>query len=311
MRKNLQQAVVDCAAKHHGNITRQQLLKLGIGSGMIAYWIEVGYLFPVHRGVYAVGRPPRTGWEKAAAAVLACGSGAALSHASSLTLWGLWRRWDMPYEVSVIVDRRPRGISVHHPRNLHRRDVATQHGIRATTPARTLLDMATRLPNLKRTVNNALHSPYLSEGQLADVLARHRHHPSTPLLRPFAGPGQGLTRSELEDGFVTFCQQHDLPQPRTNFPLGGYIVDAYFPQHGLIVELDSVEFHSTRIDFETDRERDADHLSDGIPTLRVTHERLTGQPEREADRLRRILRGARATRGAPAIRRRARGRRAR
>ncbi len=47
---------------------------------MIAGRVREGRLFPVHRAVYAVGRPPRLPLERAAGAVLACGPGAALSH---------------------------------------------------------------------------------------------------------------------------------------------------------------------------------------------------------------------------------------
>jgi hypothetical protein len=55
------------------------------------------------------------------------------------------------------------------------------------------------------------------------------------------------------------------------------------------VELDSWSFHSTRTDFERDRDRDADHLTDGIPTIRITHERITNTPDAEATRLHKVL----------------------
>jgi very-short-patch-repair endonuclease len=58
-----------------------------------------------------------------------------------------------------------------------------------------------------------------------------------------------------------------------------------FPDHGLIVELDSWEFHSDRISFQDDRDRDAENLAIGTPTLRVTHERMKQNPAREAHRV--------------------------
>jgi len=288
MRINLHHPVAALAAKQHGNITRKQLLSVGVGPGAIAHWIKAGHLFAVHRGVYAVGRPPKTPLEKAAAAVLACGEdGAALSHASAMANWGFWKRWDIPFEISVTRDRRPPGITVHHPRTLHRRDIRTQHAIRTTSPARTLLDIAARLTDkqLTRAVNNALHSHYLTESQLADLVARH----PSPRLNRFVDTSKGLTRSDLEDDFLAFCERYDLPRPKMNVLVNGYLVDAYFPQQRLIVEIDSHEFHSTRIDFETDRNRDADQLSDGIPTVRVTHARMKRRPNAEAARLETIL----------------------
>lgn len=57
----------------------------------------------------------------------------------------------------------------------------------------------------------------------------------------------------------------------------------------MIVELDSWRHHSDRGTFERDRERDATALEHGYETLRVTWERLLGDPARELARLRRIL----------------------
>ena len=71
--------------------------------------------------------------------------------------------------------------------------------------------------------------------------------------------------------------------------VGGYLVDAYFESEQLIVELDSWSFHKDRRAFEADRRRDADALSHGIPTVRITHERMQQDPEAEAARLQAIL----------------------
>jgi very-short-patch-repair endonuclease len=57
----------------------------------------------------------------------------------------------------------------------------------------------------------------------------------------------------------------------------------------VIVELDGAEFHLDREVFESDRERDAALLEAGYVTIRITWERLKGQPAREAARLRKIL----------------------
>jgi very-short-patch-repair endonuclease len=66
-------------------------------------------------------------------------------------------------------------------------------------------------------------------------------------------------------------------------------VDALFPAHKLIVELDSWGFYRDRTAFATDRERDAEALLHGYATIRITWERLRDAPDREAARLREIL----------------------
>jgi hypothetical protein len=249
----------------------------------------------VYPGVYAVGRPPVTSLECAAAAVLACGPGAGLAHASSLSLWGVEKDWRTPFEVVVAGDRRPKGIRAHRLRNLHRRDLTIQLGIRATTLARALLDTAPRLSQkrLTRAVNDSLHSRYMFPSHLQDVLERNPHHQGAPLLIPFlAKTTMGITRSELEDMFVAFCERYGLPTPLTNVKLAGYTVDAYFPDHGVIVEIDSWDFHKDRASFEDNRDRDADTLAAGLITVRITDRRMKHTPEEEATRLHRILQRA-------------------
>jgi Transcriptional regulator, AbiEi antitoxin len=182
-------AIAEIAARQNGNITRRQLLDLGIDDGGIAWRVSIGRLFRVFRGVYAAGHPPITPHQRAAAAVLACGPGAALSHSSAMTLWGFWRQWDQPFEVTVVGDRRTKGVLVHRSTTLRRRDVTTQPGIRTTTPARMLIDMSPRLNDrqLKRNVNNALNSPWLTEDQLAETLARHPTAPGTKRIAKLIG----------------------------------------------------------------------------------------------------------------------------
>jgi hypothetical protein len=279
------------AAKQHGNITRKQLLDAGVDDDAIRYRVKIGRLFRVHAGVYSVGRPARMPLERASAAVLACGSGAVLSHASAMTLWGYWRQWDSPFEVTIVGNRRPKGIRVHRSTTLRRHDVARQLGIRVTTPARTIFDISPRQTDkaFTRTVKNALHSLWLTEGQLSEAVARHADLPAARrVAKLIALPGTP-TRSGWEDDFPAFCKRYGLPTPIMGAPLCGYIVDALFPRERVIVELDSKEFHMDAIAFETDRERDAEMLLHGFVTVRVTWERLEQRPQREADRLHAIL----------------------
>jgi hypothetical protein len=298
-------AIVALSGRQQGNVTRRQLLDLGLSPKAITHRIRSGWLYPEHPGVYGVGRPARTPLERASAAVLACGPGAALSHSSALTLWGIDKHWHTPFEVIVFKDRRPKGIRTHRPATIHRRDITTQLGIHTTTLARTVLDIAPRLPEKRRTrvVQDALHSKFMTNSQLADVLQRTPNHRGVPLLTPFlAKTRTGVTRSEIEDTFQKLRSDFNLPPCLTNVKLrGGYTADVLFPQHGLIVELDSWEFHSDRISFESNRDRDADNLAQGLPTIRVTQERMKANPAKEAARLHRILKRLERQRRLPRV----------
>ena len=284
-------AIAKVAAEQNGNISRRQLLDVGLDDGGIAWRVKIGRLFRVFRGVYAVGRRPVTAQEWASAAVLACGSGAALSHGSAMALWGYWRHWDKPYEVTVVGDRRTKGISVHRSTTLRRHDMTKQLGIRVTTPARTLMDISPRQGDrsFKRTVSNALHSLWLTEDQLAEAVGRHPNLPAAKRVAKLLGLPGTPTRSGWEDEFPVFCERYGLPAPVMGVPLGGYIVDALFVAERVIVELDSWPFHKPKPAFETDRERDADTLAWGFVTVRITEERLDGRPREEAERLHVIL----------------------
>lgn len=287
----LEDKIAQIAVRQHGNVKRSQLLSLGVASTSINRRLRLGRLYRVYPGVYAVGRPPATALEKVAAAVLACGDRAALSHSSAMTLWGFWKRWDEPFEVSIAGDRRPKGIKAHRPVGLLRRDIRIQQGIPVTSPARTLLDNAPKMRprSLRRTINDGRRSGLITVEDLADVVRRFPRHPGAPLLKPHANTTQNPTRSDFEDDFLPFCEHYGLPTPRLNTIIHGYEVDAYFEAERVIVELDGWGFHQDRDSFEGDRERDATMLEHDLPTVRITRRRLRREPEREAARLHAIL----------------------
>jgi Transcriptional regulator, AbiEi antitoxin len=291
----IDEEIAQIAARQHGNVTRAQLAVLGVADVAINHRVNRGRLHRVYRGVYAVGRPPTSPLEKASAAVLACGPRAALSHGSAMTLWGFWRRWDEPFEVTVADDRRPKGIRIHRTSTLLRRDVVVVQGIRVTSIARTLLDMATRTrpKSLTRYINDSRRNERLTLNNLADVAIRCATHPGAPVLKEFAASEHNWTRSGLEDRFLPFCQRYGLPAPLTNITLYGYEVDVYFPVERVVVELDGWPFHRYRRSFEDDREQDAAMLLHRIITIRVTDKRLDTSPDQEGWRMLEILRARR------------------
>ncbi|MGH2868570.1 MAG: hypothetical protein ACRDNK_13515, partial [Solirubrobacteraceae bacterium] len=100
------------------NETGRQLEKLGLGRGVVQHRLRTGRLVRVHHNVYSLGAPRREPIARAAAAVLAGGPGAVLSHESAAALWGLRKRWPDPPEITVMTDRRPSGIGVHTSKTL-------------------------------------------------------------------------------------------------------------------------------------------------------------------------------------------------
>ena len=295
MSADVEAAIAALAARQHGHITRAQLIALGLGPGAVKHRVRLGRLIRVYAGVYAVGHRPANPVDRAAAAVLACGRGAVLSHGSAASLWGLLS-WEMPFEVSVREDRARLGITTHRIRTLERSEVRTHLGIRVTTPARTLLDIAPRFDDaaLTRAVNDLRLAGHLSTQQLAEVLERTRNRPGLKRLRQIVeGSTTAPTRSAFEDEFRKFAERFGLPSPEINARVSGREVDALFRAEGVIVELDGYRYHGGHEAFERDRERDAASLEEGYETVRITWQRLSASPAREARRLERILRARR------------------
>jgi hypothetical protein len=228
--------------------------------------------------------------DRAYGAVLACGEKAVLSHRSAATLWGLYRQWRRPFHVSARSGHSRKGIVVHRA-GLHHRDRTHQLGVAVTSPARTLADMAREMTDrrLTRAVNDLRQRRYLNESDLVEFLIRCPRHPGARRLRSFAQTSRGPTRSGFEDAFQTFVERYGLPQPLINWRFHGFELDAYLPEHGVVVELDGWDFHSSEYSFKRDREQDAELLSLGIVTIRITWDRLIQSPEREARRLKGIL----------------------
>ena len=289
--------ILSLAAQQYGHVTRPQLIDLGLSHTEIDKRLLKGALISVFRGVFAVGHPRPEAVARAAAAVLAGGDDATLSYFSAAALWEMGTKWPRTPEITVPARRRPAGIRVHVHPALESQDIRCHRGIRVTTAARTLLDIAPMLTDAgrSRAVNEARLKAGLRLPHLAELLDRESYHPGLRLLGPFVEHPTGPTRSEFEDRFVEFAHEYGLPPLRVNARVAGYEVDVLFPEERVVVELDGWEFHSSRRSFERDRDKDAALAAAGYLVVRITWERLTQTPAQEAARLLAILTARRAT----------------
>ena len=187
--------------------------------------------------------------------------------------------------IDVVADRSvrgPAGIVVHRIRRLPIEDRAERDGIPVTSVARTLLDLAgvVRRRQLERAVEAAERLGLFDLDDMERLLAsgRGRNGVRTlrSVLRDYEEPA--FTRSELERRFLSICRRAGLPPPVTNLWVAGGEADATWPDHRLVVELDSRGYHATRAAFERDRKRDTDLQLAGYRVLRITHRRLEREP---------------------------------
>lgn len=262
--------VAEYAGRRHGVVSTSELKALRVDRSMITRWLGSGRLRRLHRGVYVVGAQPLTSLGRFRAAVLACGDGAALSHRSAAALWRLRPEHRGRPEVTVPRRRRPRkGIHIHTSALAASSDATTLHGIPVTTPGRTIVDLADVL--IERSVEQALATAE-REGLVRreDLRPIHGRKGAGAVARLAGAAHLAFTRSGLEEWFVDLVRSSDLPQPLFNQLVHGREVDAYWPQDGLVVEVDSWKYHSDPASFDADRAKDAFLLARGLRVLRVT-----------------------------------------
>ncbi|MGH2938560.1 MAG: DUF559 domain-containing protein [Solirubrobacterales bacterium] len=232
-------------------------------------------------------------------AVLACGGPgmAALSHSSAAALFKIGVERASGIEVSRCSPDPVRipGIKVHRRPALRDGWYGFYEGIPITSPAQTLIDLATRhdTPRMERAMNEADKLGLVKTDDLRKALDAHQGEPGVARLRAIIDRATfRYTRTELERAFLPLVRGAGLPVPRTSVYVTGYEVDFHFPDLRLVIETDGLTYHRTPAEQKTDRERDQAHTAAGLTQLRFTH----GQIKYEPDHVSRILRSTAAHR---------------
>jgi very-short-patch-repair endonuclease len=283
--------VSDLAATQFGRVRRDQIRGCGVSDRTIGRWRSVGYLHKVLPRVYAVGHPGASTEADLAAAVLYAGPEAMLSHGTAV--WWLELLRYPPDEIHVSTPRTVKSIDefVVHPR---RRLTRVMHrGLPTTTVSQALLDFAaTDQPDLLRlALANADYRDLLDIAQLQRLTGRGIA--GTVALNEALRihlPRLAHTRSELEQLLVKLCQTHRLPLPECNVYVHGWLVDAYWPEQRLVVEVDGYRGHRTPAQLERDHRRDFELRAAGFIVIRYTWRQLTDTPRSVARELRQYVR---------------------
>ena len=287
------------AERQHGVVSLAQLEALGMTATAVRKRVARGSLYPVHRGVYAVGHRVLPSKGRLMAAALGCGRGAVLSHRSAAALWGIHPGGSGRVEVSSPgrTGRKLPGISVHSGATLEAEDVAVSDGIPCTTVARTLLDLAEVAGQdaAERACERAEALRLFDLAAVQRILERAAGRRGAPPLRAAIAawrPEASLTRKELERRPLNLCAS--LPaRPEVNawveLPGGGVEVDFLWPGDGLAVETDGHAVHGTRRAFERDRRRDQRLPMAGFRVARFTWRQVAGHADELAATLDALL----------------------
>ena len=274
-----ERAIGELAGRQDNLVTREQLLTIGLGRGAIAHRLSAGRWRRVHPGVYLVAPAPLHLRAEARAAVLACGDSAAVSHATAAGLWGILPETD---DVHVTVPGRhtgPReGVHVHRTAALHPDEIALRHGLRLTSPARTICDLAgmATTHEAEAALTEARVQRLVTDPQLHAVIERTPTLKGSAVIRALlrAETETGYSRSRAERAMVELTRAAGLPPPLLNQRLLGYLADFVWPQYRLVMEVDGYRYHGHRAAFERDRRRDQLMVSSGYRVLRITWRQL-------------------------------------
>lgn len=267
-----------------GVVTRRQLLSAGVSRHAIDHALSRGHLHPRHRGVYVVGHLALAQFAQEAAALLACGDGALISHRSAAYLWGLLPDRPARPVVTVVGHNcgcKP-GISVHRVARIESRDHRRRHGLRVTSPSRTVIDLASDAGEreLERVIAEGRVQRLLRGGELERALERAGSRKGAARLRALlrAEGEPGITRSDAERLLRRYLRDARLLQPKSNRKVEGWEVDFVWPQHRFVVEVDGYRFHHHRAAFERDRRKDMALAAAGYLVIRVSMRQLVQEP---------------------------------
>lgn len=288
------------AEAQYGLVTLSQFRALGLSPSGVRARVAEGSLHRVHEGVYALGCLRRDRSTRYMAAVLACGSGALLSHRSAAALWSL--REDRRISVDVTAPNRrgriPRGIDAHRTGSITAADRTRRLGIPCTTVERTLLDLAgvVTVTELRGALSEAEVLRVLDHRVLRRSIKQNPGRRGVARLRMLLDeirPEVKRTRSEMERLFLRMCERFGLPTPQVN-PLLEFnelklMPDFMWKDAWLIVETDSRRFHDTPSAFQRDRWREQELQLAGWRVSHCTWEQIEREPRRIATTIRGLL----------------------
>jgi len=221
------------------------------------------------------------------AAIIACGSGAVLSHSSAAALWRVGPEKPGLIELSLPSPSRRRrpGLLIHRRPSLRDCDTTAEFGIPVTTPVQTLIDLTLRLDRagIERMINEADKYNLAHPPGIRRALDERIGEPGVARLRQILDRRTfRLTKEELERRFLPLAAKAGLPVPLTGQWVNEFEVDFYWPDLGLVVETDGLRYHRTPAEQARDRLRDQAHTAAGLTQLRFTHEQVRYEPEHVA-----------------------------
>lgn len=277
-------------AAREGVLRSAELERLGVPRSTQAYRARAGgpwtRLLP---GILLVsgGRPSRHQW--LTAALLFAGGGGMFTGECALALYGLRAVGASPALHLLVPHRRRRasqpGVTIERTTRLPAHRMILSLPVApvpraAVDAARRLRDIASSRALLAEVVQRGLCTvPQLAE----ELCAAQRRGTALPrkVLKEVAAGVRSVAEAELRE----LITRGGLPMPAWNVDLldlhGAWLArpDAYWPSFGLVVEVDSMEWHLSPADYRRTQARQRRLAAAGLTVLPVSPRDLRERPE--------------------------------
>ena len=287
-------ALQDLIRRQDSVVTRAQVLRVGLTRHAISHRLRDGgrwkLLLP---GVYLTLPGLPTQAQRETAAQLYAGPDALITGAAALRFYE-FRQVPRPGNnvVDILLPARLKRAStgcvrVHRTAHMPLRWVNGPSARRYAFPARAVVDTARWLTDLREVralVGDAVQSRHCAVAQLTDEL-QAGGTPNGALLRKVIAEVTDGVRSAPEAELRELIIKARLPLPLFNArlyaPSGRFIasLDAWWPDAGVAIEVDSRQWHLAPDDWEHTMARHSDLGQYGIVTLHVTPHQLRNAPD--------------------------------
>jgi very-short-patch-repair endonuclease len=289
------------ASKQHGVVTRAQCVAAGLSSAAISRRRQRGHLIPVLSGVFRIPGAPQTWRQSLIGAVYWAGEGAAASHRAAAALHRCPGIRNLSVEVSGEKEkRRIKDVAYHRVSRLDEQDIHEVDGIRTTSAARTVVDLAGVIEAalLGKIIDDLLRRRLMDLESLADTVVRAggstKKGRGTLLkaLNVRSGRG-GPSHSALERRLYKIIVDAGLPVPIRQFRIRArdrtMYPDCAYPQFKIAVEADSYEWHRWQSARQNDYSKDRILRSLGWKVLRFSWEDIYFHPDYVVGEIRQAL----------------------
>jgi hypothetical protein len=269
-------------------VSRQQALSGGISRHAIAHRIRPGGPWhPMLPGVYLTVTGTPTQVQREMAAVLYAGPRSVITGAAALRHHRLPAPQSEVIDLLVPVNTQRQGVSFV---RLHRTSRTPKMmygppGRAYAFPARAAADAALWLSDLREAravISGAVQSRSCWASEIAAELDAGPTRDSALLRKVLAEVGEGV-RSAPEADLRDLIKKARIPvpmfNPRLYLPNGTFLgcPDAWWPEAGLAVEVDSRRWHMNPADWEHTMDRHARFGEHGIVTLHFAPHKLRGE----------------------------------